>query len=335
MPKKIDMDKTHGQKVIALFSRLLFSGRKYSLSELSELLNCSKQTVLRLVGDINSAYSVIIDEEIVGRQKFYSIPKLPKPLPLMSLTKNEYMTMQMCKAFTQYLLGDEMFDEATRALDKSQAMLSKPESLLSKPFAVFRPGRIDYTPHQENIRKIIVAMDQKRVVQIEYKSPDRPTPSHFFVKPLKLFSYHNALYLHARQAKTPGEKYKNPKYDPLLAVHRIKKVEMTEIHYEIPANYDFHKFFSKGYGVIKSDLFEVEIQFTVFAASYVEERVWNDDQKIVKNNDGSISLIFMASSIPEVVSWILSFDREALVIRPDWLKDKIKGLLQDMITKYK
>jgi predicted DNA-binding transcriptional regulator YafY len=335
MPKKIDLDKTHAQKVIKLYSRLLFSNQHHSLTDLSTFLNCSKQTVQRIVDHINSSYEVIINEEIINRRKYYSISKLHKNLPVLSMNESEYQTLQMCKAFTENLLGKELFEEATRALEKSHALLTAPRKLRSDHFTALKPGRIDYSPYGAIIRKIIDALDQKKVCKIIYHSPDQENSKIFFVKPLKLFSYDNALYLHARKAMTPGKKYNHPKFDPLLAIHRFKDVEVTDTKYEFPSDYDFDKAFNLSFGIIEAESFQVAVIFTGFAAAYVAERIWSEDQIIEKQEGGAIKLIFNTSSIPEVISWILSFDKEASVVEPDWLRERIRGLIGKMRANYK
>lgn len=334
MPKKRDADKTHAQKVITLFSKLLFSGRKYSLTELSNLLNCSKQTVLRLVDHINSTYTIIIEEEIIRNRKYFSIKNLPRRMPLLNLTETEYKTLQMCKAFTENLLGRELFEEATRAVEKSGALIDRPKAGSSEHFAVFRPGTIDYSPHQQIIQTIIYAMDHKQVCKMVYHSPGKKTPTTFYIKPLKLFSYKDALYLHARKAITPGKKYKEPKYDPLLAVHRIRKIESAGWSFDFPDDYDFEKVFNEHFGIIKAEPFQVEIVFTDFAAGYVVERVWDPNQKIEELEDGSIKLTLTTSSTPEIISWVLSFNKEAELVEPDWLRNRIKELIQNMMANY-
>jgi len=333
MPKKIDLDRTHGEKLIGLFSRLLFSNRSYSLTELSSLLNCSKQTIQRLVDNINASYSVIIHEEIIGRHKFYSIEKLPN-MPHLSLTVGEYRTLLMCQAFTQHLLGRKLFDEANRALEKSSALIAQPVKSSADHFAVIRPGSIDYTPYQEMIRTIIEAMEQKRICKIVYHSIGQTRAKTFYIKAFKLFSHHETLYLHARKARSPGRKYKAPDYDPLLAVHRLIKVELTDRNYEFPGDYDFEKFFNQEFGVMKDDVFKVEVEFTGFSALYVAERLWSADQKIVKKKDGGIKLTFSASSTPEILSWVFSFNEEAKVVKPAWLKEKVVELINGMQSNY-
>jgi predicted DNA-binding transcriptional regulator YafY len=239
----------------------------------------------------------------------------------------------MCKAFAHHLLGDGFLEEATRALEKSSAYVPKPKGTKMDNFAVLRPGSIDYTPHHETIRLIIDAMDQKRICKIIYHSPGRVAPKTFFIMPLKLFSHNESLYLHAGKATLP-DKNEKAGYDPLLAVHRMIGVELTARNYEFPVDYDFEKVFNQEFGVIKDDPFLAEVHFTGFAAVYISERIWSPDQKIEKFDDESIKLVFKTSSIPETVSWILSFDQEATVIKPDWLKEKIKSLIDHMRLNY-
>ena len=61
MPEKIDYYRSYGQKLISLFAKLLFTQRSHSLIELSRMLNCSKQTVMRLVDDIRRSYGVDVE----------------------------------------------------------------------------------------------------------------------------------------------------------------------------------------------------------------------------------------------------------------------------------
>ena len=67
MPKKRDYDRTYGQKLITLYTRLMFSGQRHSLTQLAMLLDCSKQTVLRLVDEINTGPGLVIQEAKEGR----------------------------------------------------------------------------------------------------------------------------------------------------------------------------------------------------------------------------------------------------------------------------
>jgi predicted DNA-binding transcriptional regulator YafY len=151
---------------------------------------------------------------------------------------------------------------------------------------------------------------------------------------LKLFSHHDAIYLHAQKAKEPGKPYRAPKYDPLLAVHRMKAIELTNISFQ-PDKFDFEKAFNQQFGIIKDEAFKVEVELTGWAASFVSERIWSPDQEIVKKGKNKILLKITASSEPELISWLLSFGEEATLIKPDWLVKELKSRIAEMADCYK
>jgi uncharacterized LabA/DUF88 family protein len=185
----------------------------------------------------------------------------------------------MCRVFTAHLLGPQLFEEAAQALLKSQTLLPEGQTLSHHPFASFRPGTIDYTPHQHSIQTMIQAMTTNKVCKVSYQKIMDPKPKTYFLKPLKLFSHQDTIYLHARKAKEPGKRYEEPQYDPVLAIHRIKQVDIMETVFEFPKNYDFEKIFNRQFGIIKKGEVTVEAEFSGWAAHFVSERIWSPGSK--------------------------------------------------------
>ena len=334
MGKKIDLHRTYGQKLIKLFVKLLFTGQKYSLTELSQMLGCSKQTVLRLLNDIQRGYLLDIKEEYEQKKKYVSLKKPVLSAPVIPLTEDDIQILHMCRAFTEHLLGKTLFEEATNALLKGQAHLPSIGSSSGRHFASFRPGSIDYTQHHDIVHSLMDAMEKSKICQVTYQAIMEDKPKQFFIKPLKLFSHHETVYLHAQKARTPGKEYHEPDFDPLLAVHRIKDIKVTERLFKQPRGYDFEKFFNENFGIMKEDAFEVEVEFKGWAARYVAERICSPDQKIKNLGKNKIMLIFTASSEPEVISWVLSFGEEAKLINPDWLAAVVALRVQSMAALY-
>lgn len=334
MPDKQNVYRSYGEKLISLFARLLFSGESYSLTELSRMLECSKQTVLRLVENIHMAYGVELEELFQGNRKYFRIKKPAKGTPVLCLTEMEMNVLSMCRAFAEHLLGRKQFEEATQALLKTSALLSQERKPSLKYFASFRPGTIDYTPHHETMRTLIQAMEERRVCKLIYRATYGAKSKTFYIKPLKIFSHKDTVYLHARLARTPGKPYKEPDFDPLLAVHRINEVEMTDKLFEFPKDYDFEKVFNREFGVIKDKAFEVEVQFKGWAAKYVTERTWSPNQKIIEDGSGKIRLSFVTASEEELTAWLLSFGEEAILLKPRWLVKKVKEKIESLHKAY-
>ena len=224
MANKLDPYSSHGQKVVSLFARLMFSNENHSLTDLSRWLKCSKQTVLRLIDIIQRSYGVDMEEIRQGNRKYYRIKKLSGTPPALSLTESELNALHMCRAFTECLLGRDIIEEAARALEKSRTLIHDKKGLSFHHFASVRPGSIDYTPHQNAVHTLIDAMNKKLICKIIYRSILSKRAKTFYIKPLRIFSYYDTLYVDTRLAREPDKPYKSPKYDPLLAVHRIKRL---------------------------------------------------------------------------------------------------------------
>jgi hypothetical protein len=126
-----------------------------------------------------------------------------------------------------------------------------------------------------------------------------------------------------------------PEFDPLLAIHRFKKVEKADrsVPFEVPKKYDFEKAFNQTFGIIKEESFAVEAEFTGWAAAQVSERMWSPDQVITENGD-KVNVKFTSSSQPEVISWILSFGNDGRLLGPDWLVEEVAQKVKVMAKSY-
>ncbi len=334
MPRKLNPYKTYGVKLISLFARLLFSNESHSLTDLARMLRCSKQTVLRLIEDIRQAYSVDIEETFRDRRKYFKIKKRVSP-PVLSLTPSEITVLQMCKAFTEHLLGENFMKEAAEAIDKSRPQLPDDQRADGEHFAVLPFGGIDYTPHHEILRILIDAMKKRKVCKVVYRAGYDGRSKTFFIKPLNLFSYKDCLYLDSKMARYPGKNFTPTDFDPLLSVHRLENVEITDRSFEYPQNYSFEARFENDFGVMKDRPFAVEMEFTGWAANYVSERNWSVEQKITKKRNGAVKLKFNTASALETISWALSFRDSCRIVKPSWLRRCALNVVSNICELYK
>jgi predicted DNA-binding transcriptional regulator YafY len=171
---------------------------------------------------------------------------------------------------------------------------------------------------------LIQAMETRTVCRVTYRAGHDGRAKTFYLKPLKLFSHKDCLYLSLQVARHPGRVDRKPDFDPLLAVHRIAGIELTDRRYDYPAKYHFEDRFNRDFGVIKEDPFEVEVELRGWAAAYAAERIWSRSQKISKKPDGTTWLRFQASSEVELISWVLSFRGYCRVKKPRRLWAQLK-----------
>lgn len=326
MQKKQTPDRSYGEKLVRLFARLIFTGQKHSLSELAKFLGCSKQTVLRLVDDITLAYDIPMHEEMRAGRKWVWIERgghRAGPEPAALLSEAEHRTLQMCRAFTEHLLGRDTFDEIERAIEKSGHHL--PAGVDDGAvFGVVRSGVIDYTKHEDVLRKLLAGMEGRKVCEVTYRSLGAQGAKTFHIKPLQIFAHHETVYVHARRARTPGQPYKAPKYDPLLALHRFENVELTDVPFHRPSGYSFEKVMNQGFGVWTQKRFRVVVELEGWAAAFARERTWSPDQEIRELSRDRIVLSFWSTSEPEVMSLLLGFGACARLRAPANLVEALR-----------
>lgn len=279
------------------------------------------------------AYSVEIESSLYRRRRYYQIKK-PWVPPQLYLTSEEINVLYMCREFTAALLGRQLFEQSTRAIEKSLAYVDGDKELPSTSFATFKPGRIDYTPHGETIHRLTEAMKNHRVCLITYKSISAVEPKKICVSPLIMFSHNDALYINGLLASKSPKNSDRPEFDPILAVHRIQNVEITSTTFARPEKYDFEKQFNNRFGVMQDESFTVKAEFAKPVAEYVAERIWSPGQQITRLENGGLIITFNAASSREVIAKILSFGDHAQILEPAWLVDKLAGIVGQMAIKY-
>jgi predicted DNA-binding transcriptional regulator YafY len=300
-------------KVVAL---LYFSGRKYSLTEIRERLELPKTTAYNLMLALERSGMGGICSDLIDGQRYWWFEGSRAPLD-GTLTTEELTLMSMCLAFTKNLLGKKAFAEAEMAVYKSRNFAPGQPLTHLEHFSAFMPGSLDYTPHQEAITTLIQAMVDKNACRLLYQKSPWHDSTEMYVKPYKLFTYNNAIYLHAGFARTAGKKYREAEYDPILPMQRIMEVEKTDRRYQFPNNYDFSDAFNLDYGVMRlGEPFRAKVRFSSWAAIYVAERQWSPDQEIKQLNNGQIELTLTVARMPEFIGWVLWFGESAKLLMP-------------------
>jgi len=333
MPEKISPYSSPAAKILSLYGLLLFSGKKYSLTQLAQLLRCSKQTVLRMMEQIELSHQAKVDSWIDGGRKWFKV-KTPSVRPQVCLDAEAIQLLLVCRDFVWHLLPQSLREEISRTIAHTTVLLPDMEDrsrAMTKLGEAYSKGLINYTAHQHLLDVLLDAMVDRRVCRVRYQSPKRSEPREYCIAPLTLIAHHATLYVQCWLVTDAGEP--DIIYDGmLLAVQRLLQVELTERTFA--ASEDSLRDNQHIFGLMKGEPFRVQISFRPEVAVYVRERQWSEDQTISPLPDGGIILEFTATSRPEVVSWVLSFGPKALVHAPEDLREEIKGAVSEMVNNY-
>lgn len=329
MPKKKNPDATPSMKVMAAYWLLLFSGRPWTLTELSEKLQCSKQAVLRIMDHIDlSGYAPLQSWLNKNRQRCYQLMK-PKKTPAVALSIEDIQTLLLCRDIAWNLLPDSLRETVSRAIGHATVLLPDFDQRNHLPEGIVCPqptSGVDYSEKGEVLTCLMKAMQENKVCELQYRAIEADQPRLRRVAPRRFLHHKDSLYLAGWLIKD-----QDTVYQTTMAVQRIAEVKLTDEVYDQawPTNEP------QGFGVIKEEPFRVRAAFTASAACFVRERIWSDDQVLEPQPGGGVILEFTATSRPEVIALMLSFGATATLISPDDLVSDMRDVLQKTAENYK
>lgn len=319
---------TPSEKLLQLFTILLFSNEPQSLGRLAKQLNCSKQTVLRILPALEKFGGGQIIEERLGREAFYYIEK-PKKINL-NLNADGLIKLLICKNFLSHIMPPSVMHEMEIALLRAAEYTGEEDFKLdrfSKMGKALNKGRIDYSKYVPQYTALINAAAEKRVCRVTYKIEGES--KNRSIAPVNILISNSAIYV--RGWVIPDQGAAEAKYErPItLSLHKISEVKPEKRVWEkLP---DIEE--TGGFGISSVGRFSAAIKFTGDAVEYVSDRMWSKGQTIEKCGDGII-LKLTAINREELISWVLSFGSKAEVMEPEDLKEDLLWELNAAAAKY-
>lgn len=334
MPRKKDLYSSAGQKVVGLYSLLLFTGRAYSLGQLAKLFHCSKQTVLRMVEEIALSQRMDLESWMEGRERMYRA-RTPQQRPNVSLSIDEIQHLLLCRDMVWHWLPAALREDVEQTIAKATVLLPEydhRDAALTSLAGARPKGVVDYSNSQDQVDAVLRAVRDRLVCEIDYQSPERPEAKTLIVAPYQVLAYREGLYVRARLEKAleaPADFY-----DPTLALHRMKEVRLTDRPFApIPIPEDMNGA-AHGFGLFHGTPFRVVVEVVPKAAMYVRERIWSQDQELTELPDGGLRLAFTANSRLEVMNWVLSFGGEATLIEPTDLRAELRERINRLLVQH-
>lgn len=304
-----------------------------TLRQIADEAGVSQKTALRdlaLLRDIGFPVTETVGER--GRKHW----KLDGQtgLPHLNFTLEEAAALYLGRQFLEPLAGTYFFHGAQSAFQKIRSTLGDAALRhLEKLAAAFyhkTHGLADYSAKGELIDQIVRAIEDRRLTVITYRSLRATEPvTHYDVHPYALVWHKQALYLIAwsaghRQVRT-------------FKVDRIAAAETQHLQFTRPAAFDPHRFLAGSFGIFQGDgpLQSIRVRFTPAAARLVAEKTFHPSQRLTPQPDGSVIAEYELSSLEEFTSWILSWGKEAEVLEPKELRERIIGALSGSLGNYR
>jgi predicted DNA-binding transcriptional regulator YafY len=302
-----------------------------TIGELAGELEVSQKTVRRDLATLNTVGFPV--EETVGdygRKSYRLDPRCARPD--LAFTFDEALALYLGRKYLEPLAGTLIWEAAERSFAKIRASLGdrvlRYLDRVGDAFVDTAFGVTDYSKHAEILDRLLVGIEDHRVVWITYQSQRATEPVTYDVHPYRLTRHLGSLYLiglkmHEAELRT-------------WRVDRIEAAEVDAVTFTVPEDLDLDAHFAGSFGIYdgKSRLV-VRVRIAPSMARYVREKLWHPSQQMQPHRDGSLTIEFRLSGTEEIKSWILSFGRDAEVLEPKSLRQDVAAELQATLEKYR
>jgi predicted DNA-binding transcriptional regulator YafY len=205
---------------------------------------------------------------------------------------------------------------------------------------VIVPGRFDYRRSAElqlRLKTCLDAMHRQKVVTLSYLSHRRAREGaaarRLRVHLLGLVHYKDGIYFIVDVVD--GDLEPDRERRILLALDRMSELDVSEVGFELPADFDARAFFGDAFGIWREgSVQEVKLLVAPGGAPYVEGRILHPRQSVRPQTDGSLIVTFPTQGLREVADWVLSFGEHVEVIEPPELRMAVERRLRQALANY-
>ena len=175
------------------------------------------------------------------------------------------------------------------------------------------------------------AMKKRVCLRMTYKKYGNAEPKVVTLEPYCIKLFKRRWYVFGRLHDAEGDSYRIYSFD------RVKEIELTDLHYDLPADFSAKELFKDYYGILLSHDTEAE---RIVVRAYGNERFYVRDlpihhsQQEIGAGEGYADFELRMHATSDFCSHVLSRSNQLQVLEPAWLVKKIKAMLQDALERY-
>ena len=247
---------------------------------------------------------------------------------LMALSLGRDLLYPLCG--TPFWIGIESF-WSTMKDSLPEAVWHHYEKYRQVLYVLGTPAK-SYRKQEGIIKTINRAIQQHRVLRIEYQRLGQPQARPREIEPYGVVLYHSSLYIVAAACEVPdGE-------DPIrhLKLDRFRKAEALDKYFKPRTDFQLEQHLGHSMGIFaggKPKNFRIRI--SAYAAPWVVEDPWHPDQQIEHHKDGSITLTVRAAHELEIIPRVMALGTEAEVLTPASCRHAIAKIVTHLAERYR
>lgn len=246
------------------------------------------------------------------------------------LSVRELVALYLSKNALKPLEGTPFYEDLESTFHKIQEKLTSKH----KSFLQDLQKEIQFEPKPkwglgvdaETLETVRAACSEGHIFQCKYNSVNSKTNKKRLLGPHYLYFAKGSIYLVAEDLEDKCTK--------LFSLPRMSEPVMLSEEYHGKILSAEELFQSSIGSFLGKNPEEIQIEFSADASTYIKERSWHKTQRIVSQQDGKITMYLEVAITPELVQWILGFGPNAVVIKPQALKNRVLTEVQLLLEKY-
>jgi predicted DNA-binding transcriptional regulator YafY len=169
-------------------------------------------------------------------------------------------------------------------------------------------------------------MAKSNVIQINYLSNKNIEKTHL-LNPYKVFMFNNAWFMIAWNEKNGEIGY--------YKLNRINKIEILNKKFIKSKTFDERDYIDEFGMKNNGDFYSIKLKITGNYAAIVQERKYGKNQQIEIVDDKTTILSTEMQNKENIISFVLGFGKDCIVLEPKWLKDEVKQEVKRIIDNNK
>ncbi len=177
-----------------------------------------------------------------------------------------------------------------------------------------RPSNPDFIAVFE---QVALAWVTRRQMRIDYQSLQSKEVREWLLEPyyVEMTGVGYAIYV-IGNAKRRGKKG-----IITFKLDRIKRAEVLDTNFDIPADFDITRLLSSSWGIIWGEETKIKLKFSPRVSRRIKETIWHPSQKIQDLEGGGCVMTLQVGSILEITPWVRSWGPDVEVIEPRELRE--------------
>ncbi|MBX2801329.1 MAG: WYL domain-containing protein [Myxococcales bacterium] len=317
-----------GQKLVKMVELMTRRGGVRA-QELIERFDLDARTLRRYLADLRELELPVRDDGR-GDDRVISIdPRWRRTGVQLSLA--EVLSLHFGRKLFDFLEGTSFAEDLDGAIERLEPAISRAHQNLARQLdtkflAVPEPAKDYRGQASEILDDLVTALVYNNPVKARYRNFNG-VESDKILHPYTLATFRQGLYLFALDDEAAIVK--------TYAVERfVDALRLRSEHFAAPTGWRPEAHIGHAFGIISGRPETVVIAFSEAVLGYIRERTWHPTQTFRTATDGRLELTMQIAPTVELQTWVQGFGRDAEVMAPLELRERVAISLREAADKY-